>query len=201
MRRYSSILVAVAATLATVSACSGPSAQTEERLAELRSERRSLLVQFAAAQLPIRRVQARALEEPGVRVAQKAFYTEFRAAVFRKDPDAAELLDRAQAVGHDLDFMQTPVLLQEGQEDPRPVEPEERAQVASELIEVELSLRPVISRALQDSAVAVTFRVMRDSVVAAILRIDPQSQRSMDLMADLEGRVAEIDAEIVSLSQ
>jgi len=201
MRRYSSILVAVAATLATVSACSGPSAQTEERLAELRSERRSLLVQFAAAQLPIRRVQARALEEPGVRFAQKAFYTEFRAAVLRKDPDAAELLDRAQAVGHNLDFMQTPVLLQEGQEDPRPVEPEERAQVASELIEVELSLRPVISRALQDSAVAVTFRVMRDSVVAAILRIDPQSQRSMDLMADLEGRVAEIDAEIVSLSQ
>ena len=39
------------------------------------------------------------------------------------------------------------------------------------------------------------------SVVAAMLRIDPGAQRSIDLMAELEAQVAEIDAEIVRLSE
>ena len=93
------------------------------------------------------------------------------------------------------------ILGQEGEEDPRPVEPEERAAVAAELAEVERSLRPVIDRAFQDPAVAQAFAALRDSVVAAMLRIDPGAQRSIDLMAELEARVAEIDAEIVRLSE
>jgi pimeloyl-ACP methyl ester carboxylesterase len=200
MTRYISILVAVAATLATASACSGPSAQNEERLAELRSQRRSLLMQFSSAQNGIRRVQARALEEEGVRLAQDSFNAVIRAAVVRDDPEAVALLDRAEAVGQDLQQLATPILLQQGQDDPRPVSSEERTQMATELAEVERALRPVISQAFQDSAVTEAFSALRDSVVATMLRIDPQTQRSMDLMADLEGRVAEIDAEIASLS-
>ncbi len=200
MRRYSTILVAVAATLATASTCSGPSARNEERLAELRSQRRSLLMQFSSVQNGIRRVQARALEEEGVRLAQDSFNAVLRAAVARDDPEAVELLDRAEAVGHDLQQLATPILLQQGQDDPRPVSSEERTRMATELAEVERDLRPVISQAFQDPAVTEAFSSLRDSVMATMLRMDPQTQLSMDLMADLEGQVAEIDSEIASLS-
>jgi len=198
MRRHQAILVAVAATLA--SACSGPSAQSEEHLAELRSERRTLLAQFHAAQQAIRRVQATALEEEGVRSAQDSFNAELRAVVARDNPEAVALLDRAEAVGHDLQQLATP-LVEEEQEDPRAVSPEERTQLAAELAEVERALRPVIDEAFEDPAVVESFSALRDSVVATMLRLDPGTQRSMDLMADLEARVAEVDAEIARLSQ
>jgi len=198
MSRHQAILVAVAATLA--SACSGPSAQSEEHLAELRSERRTLLMQFHAAQQGIRRVQATALEEEGVRSAQDSFNAELRAVVARDNPEAVALLDRAEAVGHDLQQLATP-LVEEEQEDPRAVSPEERTQLAAELAEVERALRPVIDEAFEDPAVVESFSALRDSVVATMLRLDPGTQRSMDLMADLEARVAEVDAEIARLSQ
>lgn len=199
MRRHQAILVGVAATLA--SACSGPSAQSEEHLAELRAERRTLLMQFHAAQQAIRRVQATALEEEGVRSAQDSFNAELRAVVARDTPEAVALLDRAEAVGHDLQQLATPRLLEEEQEDPRPVPPEERTQLAADLAEVERALRPVIDEAFDDPAVVESFSALRDSVVATMLRLDPGTQRSMDLMADLEARVAEVDAEIARLSQ
>jgi hypothetical protein len=157
-------------------------------------------MQFSSVQNAIRRVQVQALEEPAVRAAQDTFNAELRAAVLRNDPEAVELLDRARAVGHDLQDMATPKLLQQGEEDPRPVEPEERAAVAAELAEVERSLRPVIDRAFQDPLVTQAFGTLRDSVVAAMLRIDPGVQRSIDLMTELEAQVAEIDAEIARLS-
>ncbi|NNK49817.1 MAG: hypothetical protein HKP01_13165, partial [Gemmatimonadetes bacterium] len=69
------------------------------------------------------------------------------------------------------------------------------------LAEVERSLRPVVDRAFQDSAVVQAFASLRDSVVAAMLRIDPGTQRSMDLMADLEAQVAEVDGEIARQSE
>lgn len=199
MTRHIRLSIAVTVLLTAVISCSDSAKQ--EELADLRSQRRSRLLQFSSAQNVIRRVQVRALEEPAVRAAQDTFNAELRAAVLRDDPESVELLDRARAVGHDLQDMATPTLLQEGEEDPRPVEPEERAAVAAELAEVERSLRPVIDRAFQDPAVAQAFATLRDSVVAAMLRIDPGAQRSIDLMAELEAQVAEIDAEIVRLSE
>lgn len=199
MTRHIRLSIAVTVLLTAVISCSDSAKQ--EELADLRSQRRSRLLQFSSAQNVIRRVQVRALEDPAVRAAQDTFNAELRAAVLRDDPESVELLDRARAVGHDLQDMATPTLLQEGEEDPRPVEPEERAAVAAELAEVERSLRPVIDRAFQDPAVAQAFAALRDSVVAAMLRIDPGAQRSIDLMAELEAQVAEIDAEIVRLSE
>jgi len=198
MTKHKLLLIGLSVAAVTA-ACSGTSKQ-EEQLAELRSQRRSLLLQFSSVQHGIRRTQGAALEEPGVRAAQEAFNAELRAAVLRDDPDAVELLDRARTVGHDLQSMGSPILLEQGQEDPRPVSPEERVQVASELAEVERSLRPVIDRAFQDPAVAQAFDVLRDSVVAAVLRIDPGAQVAMDAMAELEAKVAAVDAEIARLS-
>ena len=199
MTRHIRLSIAVTVLLTAIISCSDSARQ--EELAELRSQRRSRLMQFSSAQNVIRRVQVQALEQPGVRAAQDTFNAELRAAVLRDDPESVELLDRARAVGHDLQDMATPTLLQEGEEDPRPVEPEERAAVAAELAEVERNLRPVIDRAFQDPAVAQAFAALRDSVVATMLRIDPGAQRSIDLMAELEAQVAEIDAEIVRLSE
>ncbi len=199
MTRHMRIPIAMTVLLTTVISCSDSARQ--EELAELRSQRRSRLMQFSSVQNVIRRVQMQALEEPAVRAAQDTFNAELRAAVLRVDPEAVELLDRARAVGHDLQDMATPKLLQQGEEDPRPVAPEERAAVAAELAEVERSLRPVIDRAFQDPAVVQAFATLRDSVVAAMLRIDPGAQRSIDLMAELEAQVAELDAEIARLSE
>ena len=199
MTRHMRIPIAMTVLLTTVISCSDSARQ--EELAELRSQRRSRLTQFASVQNAIRRVQVQALEEPGVRAAQEAFNAELRAAVLRDDPATVELLDRALAVGRDLQDLATPILVQQGEEDPRPVEPEERAAVAAELAEVERSLRPVIDRGFQDPVVAQAFATLRDSVVAAMLRIEPGTQRSIDLMAELETQVAEIDAEIARLSE
>jgi len=199
MTRHMRIPIAMTVLLTTVISCSDSARQ--EELAELRSQRRSRLMQFSSVQNVIRRVQAQALEEPAVRAAQDTFNAELRAAVLREDPEALELLDRARAVGHDLQDMATPKLLQQGEKDPRPVVPEERAAVAAELAEVERSLRPVIDRAFQDPAVVQAFATLRDSVVAAMLRIDPGAQRSIDLMAELEAQMAELDAEIARLSE
>jgi hypothetical protein len=193
------IPIAMTVLLTTVISCSDSARQ--EELAELRSQRRSRLMQFSSVQNVIRGVQIQALGEPAVRAAQDTFNAELRAAVLRDDPEAVDLLDRARAVGHDLQDMATPQLLQQGENDPRPVTPEERAAVAAELAEVERSLRPVIDRAFQDPVVAQAFATLRDSVVAAMLRIDPGAQRSIDLMAELEAQVAEIDAEITRLSE
>jgi hypothetical protein len=182
-------------------ACTGGTTQREEQLAQLRSERRILLSRFSGVQNVIRGAQKQALLEPGVRQAQEAFNRTVREVIARDDPASLELLDRARAVGHDLESMANPILLMEGEEDPRPTTPEERAAVAEELATVERELRPVLARAFQDTAVAGAFSTLRDSVIAAILRIDPGTQRSMDLMAEIESQVAEIDAEIARLSE
>lgn len=199
MKSRKSIPLVLVGAVAFITACSGPDAAREERLAELRSERRSLLEQFSTVQLPIRRVQAKALEEPGVRSAQEAFYTELRGTALREDPGAAELFERARAVGHELDFMQNPAVLSTEQESSRTATQDEPAALAQELAELERALRPVISRAMRDPAVSEAFDVLRDSVIAAMLRADPHSERAMDRMVDIEGQVARIDAEIASL--
>jgi hypothetical protein len=201
MTRFAPLSLTLAFFLAASIGCADASAERQEELAQLRAQRRSLLTQFSSVQQAIRRVQGAALEESGVKAAQDTFNAVMRRAVLRDDPESVELLDRARVVGRDLEAMATPLLLQPGEEDQRPKSPEERAAVAAELAEVERQLRPVIDRAFLDPGVAHAFSVLRDSVVAAMLRIDPEAQRSMDMMADYEARIAEVDAELARLSQ
>lgn len=197
MNKTTLALVA-AGLLGIVSAACSSGAETEDRLVELRSQRRALLIQFTSAQNAIRGYQAAALDEEGVRAAQDSFHAVFRSVAEREDPAAGELLDRAEALGHELELLSTPVILQQGEEDPR-LSDEERRQVAEELAEVERRLRPVTDRAFTDPAVQASFSVLQDSVVAAILRQDPSAQGSMDLMASLERQILDIDAEIAAL--
>lgn len=180
-------------------ACSGEAAR-QERLAELRSQRRSLITQFAAAQNPIRRLQAGALDEGGVRAAQDSFYLALRSAIERDDPEGARLLDRAEAAGHDLRNMSTPVRVEQGRETPQLTIEEQRA-VAAEIVELERQLRPVIDQAFEDPQVRSRFDALQDSVTAAILREEPSAQQTLDLMSSLGAQVREIDREIETLSR
>jgi alpha-D-ribose 1-methylphosphonate 5-triphosphate synthase subunit PhnH len=195
------LCAAIAATTLGVGtmACGEGGAANEERLAELRSQRRSLVTQFAAAQNAIRNVQARALEEQGVRAAQDSFQAVLRSVIQRDDPEAVAVLDRAEAVGQDLQLLSTPVLLAPGDEDPR-MSPEEQRAVAKELAEVESLLRPVTDRAFQDPDVRARFAILQDSVLAAILRLEPGSQVNLDVMRRLEAQIVELDREMEALS-
>ncbi len=199
MNRHLKTTLVLAAVAAATAGCSDGTSEREARLAELQGQRRTLLMQFSSTQNAIRGLQVRALQEEGVQAAQDTFNTRLRVVVRRDDPEAVALLDRAEVVGRELQQLSTPVLLQQGQDDPR-LGPEERAQLASDLAETERALRPVIDRAFQDPVVMEAFGALRDSVAAAMLRMDPGSQVSMDFMAEIEGQIAEIDAEIASLS-
>ena len=175
-------------------------AARQERLAELRSQRRTLIIQFAAAQNPIRQLQGRALDEEGVRAAQDSFYLALRSAIERDDPEGARLLDRAEAAGHDLRDLSTPVRVEQGSETSQQTI-EEQQSVAAEIVEVERRLRPLIDRAFEDPQVRSRFDVLQDSVTAAMLREEPSVQQTLDLMASLGAQVREIDREIEALSR
>ena len=129
---------------------------------------------------------------------KKKEYLNLTATVERDDPEALELLNRAEAVGADLAFLSTPMLLEQGQDDPRLSEQERRA-VATELAEVERQLRPVIRRTFADPEVQARFRTLQDSVIAGILRQDPGARQSLELMSRLERQMTEIDGEIARL--
>jgi hypothetical protein len=191
--------VATGIGLTALAAACGGDARTEERLAELRSERRSLLVQFSATQNAIRRLQGRALDEPGVAALQDSFYVALRRHVEETDPEGAELMARAQEVGEDLKLFSEPVLLAPGDDDPRPSD-EERRDVVAELAEVERALRPVIDRAMADPVVSARFRVLKDSLVAAMVRMEPAARNSLDLMAEIQEKIAAIDEEMGGLT-
>ena len=185
--------------LASVVAACGGDVDREERLAELRSERRSLLIQFSATQNAIRRLQARALDEPGVAAQQDSFDVALRRHVATTDPEGAALLDRAASGGEELNVLSEPVLLVPG-EAHEPMSADEQRRLAAELTEVERALRPVIDRAMEDPVVSARFASLRDSLVAALLRLEPSSRATLDLMAEIEGRIAATDSAIEALA-
>jgi hypothetical protein len=199
MTRNSRSIVAALAGLAGFAAgCAGTDRPEQTRLAELQVHRRQLHMQFLGTQTAIRDVQARALAEPGVVAAKDAFYETIRAVIERDEPNGTELLERAAAVGHDLDRLTVPSVLLPGQDVQETAN--EKLEVAAELAEVERSLRPVLDRAFRDRDVAERFQVLQDSVVAAILRLDPAAEGIIETMRDLERRMGEIDAEMRDLS-
>jgi len=195
-RRASAVLIG---TASLVAACGGD-ARTEQRLAELRGERRALLVEFGKTQNAIRRLQARALDEPSVAAQQDSFDAALRRHVEATDPEGAALLDRAASVGEDLRMFSEPVLLAPG-EAYEPMSDEEKRELVAEFTEVEEALRPVIDRAMQDPVVNARFAVLQDSLVAALLRLDPSAQATLDRMEEIDGQVAALDAEIAALTE
>ncbi len=167
------------------------------QLATLQQERHDLIQRFSNVQTSIRRTQAEALEESGVRQAQDAFYAELRRYMEREDPAAVELLDRAEEIGDEIEQMSGPIPMMSGE----PVTAEQQQAVVDELAETERSLRPHIERAMVDPAVQSAFTELQDSLVTQMARIDPNATKTVSRMNEIaeeirlvEIRIAELEA-------
>lgn len=190
----------VAAALASAvlaGACTGGEARPDpERLASLREERSALVRQFGIVQSGLRRTQAAALDEPGPAAARAALYDELRRFAEQEGPESAALLERALRVGADLTRVSTPVLTTpEGATD-EVASPGEREAIARELAETERELRPFVDRAMADSAVRARFAVLRDTLVATMIRLNPGVEVSLGRMEEVADSIGRIEAAI-----
>lgn len=166
-----------------VPGCSEADRERTEAGLERVERRQQLRTRFASIQNQIRRVQAMALDSPGVKAAQEAFYGELRRRMLEIDSSSHRLLARAESVGHDLTRVSGSPL----------ATPEEKERVARELQEVERLLRPLQDRAFRDPRVEASFRVLQDSVIATITRIDPAAEPLLERMQEIERQIQELD--------
>ncbi|MGW8282345.1 MAG: hypothetical protein ACWGON_03495 [Gemmatimonadota bacterium] len=181
-----------------VSGCTVSEAgERADRLASLRQERHDLIQQFNSVQTSIRRTQAAALDESGVRFAQDAFYAELRRYMEREDPAAVELLDRAEEIGGEIERLSGPVPMMTGE----PVTVEVQQAVVDELAETERILRPHIQHAMSDSAVQSAFAVLQDSLITQMARIDPNATRTVDRMTEIADEIRSVDLRIAELER
>ncbi len=179
-----------------IAACDDGAQERAEQRRALEQRREQMVIQYVSVQNQIRSVQAQALSEPEVVEVQDRFYDVLRAKMIELDPEAEAMLDRALAVGSDLERLSGPVALQPG-EAPPPAG--ERTAVGRELAELERAMRPIQSAALEDPAVATTFFELQDAVVAAMVRLDPESQIVLDRIKGLEDDIAELDRQIAEV--
>lgn len=189
-------LAALALVAGGIAGCDDGAREREDQRRALEQRREQMVIQYASVQNQIRSVQGQALSEPEVIEVQERFYEVLRAKMIELDPQAEALLDRATAVGADLERLSGPVTLQPGEEPPPAGE---RAAVGRELAELEQAMRAIQSAALEDSAVAATFYELQDAVVAAMVRLDPQSQVVLDRINELEDDIAELDRQIAEV--
>ena len=199
-RRVSTLLWAMILGFVTGAGCTGGQPDPEaERLASLRTERAELRRQFSAVQDGIRRTQAAALDDPGVRAAQESFYELLTASIVESDPAAAGLLERARQIGADLDRVSGPVLTTPERADEAVPSASEREAVANELAAAEMALRPHIDRAMQDPEVSTAFAALQDSVQVAMERIDPNSAGAVARLKQIAEQMRGLDGQIARL--
>lgn len=196
-RRVGRLPASAALACVGLAACTGGEARPDpERLATLRAERSELVRQFGSVQTRIRRTQAAALAEPGPAAARAALYDEIRRFAEREGPASAALLERALRVGADLTRVSTPVITTpEGASD-EIVAPGEREAIARELAATERELRPFVDRAMADPAVRARFDALRDTLTAAMVRIDPGVEASLGRMEEIADSIGRIETEI-----
>ena len=60
---------------------------------------------------------------------------------------------------------------------------------------MERALEPIRLQALADPAVAESFRVLQDTLVATMLQKDPGSQVLLDQMMDIESKITQVRLE------
>jgi hypothetical protein len=193
-------LASLVAAVLVATGCTDRNADREARLASLRDQRLQLVRQFASVQNAIRRTQAAALDDPGVRHAQQAFYDALQEEMTRIDPRAEGWLAEARRIGADLDRLSTPLLLGPGEEPPAG-SAEERAAVARRLKEMEGRFRPLVDSALAAPEVAARFAVLQDSLRVAMLRRDSTAAATFARMETIGRRIAGLDSTIHRLER
>lgn len=178
-------------------ACDGGSDVADQRVA-LERQRQQLLNQFASAQNRIRRTQAQALGDPSLVPLRERFYERLRETMIEIDPRAEGWLDRARALGPEIDVLSRPQFIEPGEE---PVSLEEQRAVVERFAALEDSLKPVQDRALAEPDVAEAFNAFQDSLHAVMLRINPSAATALEQMRRTSAAVDSIDAELRSLPE
>jgi len=168
-----------------------------DELASLRQERSQLIERFSNTQSGIRRIQAAALDAPGVSMVQDSFYAEVRRFMQREYPEAIELLDRAERIGADVERVSGPVEL----EPDEAVTRDEQQAVVGELQETERDLRPYLERAMTDPLVQTAFAELQDSLIAEMARLDPNAPRTIQRMTDTAEQIRQVDIRIAELQR
>lgn len=186
-------LVALTAIVAT--GCAGE--DNTDRLLELRDRRQALMATFSSIQNQIRGPQAEALDSAGVQAAQAEFYEVLRARMIQVDPQSEAMLDRARALGSDLENATQNVPVFAG--DTTAATLEEKQAIAAEFQSLERALVPLQNEAMQYPDVDAAFRALQDSVAAQILRIDPATEELLERMKQIEQDLVTIDAELAEL--
>ena len=176
-------------------ACDGGSDVADQRAA-LEQQRQQLLNQFAGAQNRVRQTQAQALGDPSLAPLRERFYERLRETMIEIDPRAEGWLDRARALGPEIDVLSRPQLVEPGEE---PVSTEEQRALVQRFAALEDSLRPVQNRALAEPDVAEAFNAFQDSLHAVMIRINPSTAAALEQMRRTSAAVDSIDAEIRSL--
>ena len=191
----SALLLAISGLLIGSGCTDSETSARAKELAALRQERHDLVQRFSNIQSGIRRTQAAALDDPGVRMAQDTFYAELRRFMQREAPEAVELLDRAVRVGNDVERLSGPVPMMTGE----PVTIEQQQAVVGELQETERELRPYLQLALADPAVQSAFAALQDSLVAEMTRLDPNAPATIRRMNETADEIRLADMRIAEL--
>ena len=196
-RSFGTLLLPIGALLVASGCTPSEASLRADELASLRQERSQLIERFSNTQSGIRRIQAAALDAPGVSMVQDSFYAEVRRFMQREYPEAIELLDRAERIGADVERVSGPVEL----EPDEAVTRDEQQAVVGELQETERDLRPYLERAMTDPPVQAAFAELQDSLIAEMTRLDPSAPRTIQRMTDTAEQIRQVDIRIAELQR
>ena len=196
-RSFGTLLLPIGALLVASGCTPSEASLRADELASLRQERSQLIERFSNTQSGIRRIQAAALDAPGVSMVQDSFYAEVRRFMQREYPEAIELLDRAERIGADVERVSGPVEL----EPDEAVTRDEQQAVVGELQETERDLGPYLERAMTDPLVQTAFAELQDSLIAEMARLDPNAPRTIQRMTDTAEQIRQVDIRIAELQR
>jgi chromosome segregation ATPase len=164
--------------------------EREASLTELRASRQELRLQFTSLNSQFRPAEMQALDSPSVQVAQAEFRSALEAKMVELDPQAASWFSEAADLGQLIQSAPTDTTLTV----------EQKRRLAEDLQRLERTIGPVQTQAMQDSAVAERFRTLQDTLMATVMRINPDMRPILASMRELETRILELDQKIARRS-
>lgn len=164
--------------------------EREPSLTELRASRQELRLQFTSLNNQLRPAEMQALDSPSVQVAQADFRAALETRMVELDPQAASWFSEAEHLGELLQSAPTDTTLTF----------EEKRRLAEDLQRLERTIGPVQGQAMQDSTVATHFRVLQNTLMETVMRIDPGMRPILANMQELEMQILELDQKIARRS-
>lgn len=162
----------------------------EPSLTELRASRQELRLQFTSLNSQIRPAEMQALDSPNVQLVQAEFRTALETKMVELDPEAASWFREAARLGELLQSAPTDTTLTF----------EQKRGLAEDLQRLERTMGPIQTQAMQDSVVAEHFRMLQDTLMETVMRIDPSMRPVLADMRELESQILALDQKIARRS-